>query len=125
MSSSENQPSSPVFSFTFPAMALGTVTSAGAPGVAVLNENFLLGVSRVLGLVRKTSVAPGTPYIASIAVPAGGTAAAKTTTIVLNSSVNTDLSTYTLLWQNEVANVGQSTSAGSILGSSALVILPC
>jgi hypothetical protein len=122
MSNLENNVSSQVFSFTFPAMVSGTQTSGSAN--AVLNANFLLGVSRVLGLVRTTSGGTvGTPYIASIAVPAGGTAAAKTTTIVLNSSVNTDTSVYTLYWQNDVLNTGLSSSISGV--SSSLTVLNC
>lgn len=122
MSNLENNVSSQIFSFTFPAMIAGTQTSGA--GNAVLNANFLLGVSRVLGVVRTTSGGVvGTPYIASIAVPAGGTAAAKTTTIVLNSSVNTDTSVYTLYWQNEVLNTGLSSSVSGV--SSSLTVLNC
>jgi hypothetical protein len=123
MSNLENNVSSQVFSFTFPAMVSGTQTSGSAN--AVLNANFLLGVSRVMGLVRTTSGGTvGTPYIASIAVPAGGTAAAKTTTIVLNSSVNTDTSVYTLYWQNETLNAGFSSNNGTI-SNPALTVLNC
>lgn len=122
MSNLENNVSSQIFSFAFPAMVAGTQTSGA--GNAVLNANFLLGVSRVLGVVRTTSGGVvGTPYIASIAVPAGGTAAAKTTTIVLNSSVNTDTSVYTLYWQNEVLNTGLSSSVSGV--SSSLTVLNC
>jgi hypothetical protein len=122
MSNLENNVSSQIFSFSFPAMISGTQTSGSAN--AVLNANFLLGVSQVLGLVRTTSGGTvGTPYIASIAVPAGGTAAAKTTTIVLNSSVNTDTSVYTLYWQNNVLNAGLSSSVAGV--SSSLTVLNC
>jgi len=122
MSNLENNVSSQVFSFSFPAMVSGTQTSGASN--AVLNANYLLGVSRVLGLVRTTTGGTvGTPYIASISVPAGGTAAAKTTTIVLNSSVNTDTSIYTLYWQNDVLNAGLSSSIAGV--SSSLTVLNC
>jgi len=57
-------------------------------------------------------------------VPAGGTAAAKTTTIVLNSTVNTDLSVYTLYWQNDVLNAGYSSNNGTI-SNPAITVLNC
>lgn len=122
MATLENNIQSQIFSYTFPAMVSGTQTSGA--GNAVLNANYLLGVSHILGLVRTTSGGTvGTPYVASIAVPAGGTAAAKTTTIVLNSSVNTDTSVYTIYWQNQVLNAGLSASVSGT--SSALTVLNC
>ena len=122
MATLENNIQSQIFSYTFPAMVSGTQTSGA--GNTVLNANYLLGVSHILGLVRTTSGGTvGTPYVASIAVPAGGTAAAKTTTIVLNSSVNTDTSVYTIYWQNQVLNAGLSASVSGT--SSALTVLNC
>ena len=122
MSTLENNIQSQIFSFTFPAMVSGSQTSGAAN--TVLNANFLLGVSQILGLVRTTTGGVvGTPYVASIAVPAGGTAAAKTTTIVLNSSVNTDTSVYTIYWRNETLNAGFSSSVSGV--SSALTVLNC
>lgn len=123
MATLENNINSQIFSFTFPAMVLGTCTSGA--GNAVLNANFLLGTSRVLGIVRNTLGGPeaNRPYIAQIAVPAAGTAAAKTTTIVLNSSANTDTSTYTLYWQNQSLNAGFSSSVSGT--SSALTVFNC
>ena len=71
MSSLENQSSSAIFSYTFPAMAAGTITSGAAE--PVLNNNFTLGVSRILGMVRKTvGVNPGAPFIGSLTTGAAG-----------------------------------------------------
>lgn len=126
MSSLENQVSSPIFSYTFPIMVAGTISSGALAAATVVGANFFTGTSRVLGLVRTTpSVNPANnsnPYIASIAVTGGGVFP-RTVTIVLNSFVNTDTSIYTMYWQNETLNVGQSSSVSGV--SSALAVFPC
>jgi len=127
MCSLENQSSSPIFAYTFPAMVGGTISSGAQNATSVLGANFFLGTSRILGLVRKTSsVDPANnsnPYIVSIATTAANTFP-RTVTIVLNTFANTDTSVYVLYWQNEVLNVGQSSAAvGGV--SSALTVFPC
>jgi len=74
-------------------LAAGTATSVVA--------GLWVGISHIVGISRKTAGGVvGTPSIASLTGAA--TAAAQGTTVVLHSTVNTDTSTYTIWWINEI-----------------------
>jgi hypothetical protein len=95
MSSIEFAKPTASYSYTFPAMVAGTITSVNLP-------NFFLGTSRVVGAVRTTSGGVvGTPFIASITAGAVGTQGC---VLVLRSGNAGDTSTYTITWTNEVAS---------------------
>ena len=95
MSSIEFAKPSASYSYTFPAMVAGTITSANLP-------NFYLGTSHVLGVVRTTAGGtPGTPYISAIAGSAVGTQGCLVT---LRSGNALDISVYTITWSNESAS---------------------
>lgn len=91
---------SQVYSYTFPAMVAGTITSGGAD--AVLNANFSpSGSSRVLGIRRTTAGGVvGQPYITTV-TPSANNVFPRTVTVVITSNVNTDTSVYTMYWTNE------------------------
>lgn len=73
---------------------------AGTATTAKLT-NFTSGVSKILGVVRKTSGGVvGSPSVGTITPSLVNTAIG--CTIALNSTVNTDTSVYTLYWTNEV-----------------------
>ena len=105
------QNSSPLYSVTLPAMVAGTTAStnvvANYPSIA----NYFGACSKIVGIVRTTTGAGavGTKYYASYTVGANSTATGFVPVIQLRSDVNTDDSTYTIYWCNEVASSGNQT----------------
>jgi len=108
----------PVYSYTFPAMASGTVTTTNDPavyGVATFPLRFFFpATSRILGLVLVTAGGTvGTPYVNNKGAVINSTATGYFPQLSLNSSNVADTSVYKVYWTNEV-------------GSSNLVsVLPC
>jgi hypothetical protein len=102
---------SQVYSYTFPAMVLGTATSGA--GDAVLNANFNPnGSSRVLGFRRTTAGGVvGQPYIQAVTLSNTVTFPRTATVVIVSGTANTDTSVYTMYWVNETLPI---TSGGLI-----------
>lgn len=93
MSNLEDSKNSSVYSKDFDAMVNGSIATP-------VFSNFYVGVSKVIGVVRKTALGVvGNPSITSLVGANAGSAQA--TTITLKSSNAGDLSVYTLYWTNE------------------------
>lgn len=96
--------SSPLYSYEFPAMIAGTVstTNVSATYLASNLKNFYQQVSKVVGIVRTTPLGTiGQPYLSSLPTINSG-ADGYIPVLTLRSGTILDLSVYTVYWQNEV-----------------------
>jgi hypothetical protein len=96
--------SSPLYSYTFPAMVGGTIstTNVSATYLASNLKDFYQQSSKIVGIVRTTPLGTvGQPYLSSLPT-VNNTADGFIPVLTLRSSTNLDLSIYTVYWQNEV-----------------------
>lgn len=86
-----------------------TLVAGLTPAGSQPTPNFYVGISQPVGLVLKTSagVGAGTARVGSIESANPAAVGAQTANVAITSTVNTDVSTYTLYWVN-------STIAGSL-----------
>jgi hypothetical protein len=97
--------SNPVYSYQFPAMVAGTITTTNVSATYLASnlKNFFSEVSEIVGIVRTTAGGVvGQPYLGS-SVSINNTADGYLPILTLRSSVITDTSVYTMYWQNAVA----------------------
>lgn len=106
---------SPIYSYTFPVMAAGTIstTNVSATYVGSTLARFYTENSKIVGIVRTTAGGVvGQPYFGAVNT-INSTADGYLPIITLRSSVITDTSVYTFYWTNELAT------------SQLLALLPC
>jgi len=107
---------SPVYAFTFAAMAAGTITSTNVQATFNASSlvNYFNGTSKVIGIVRTTSGGvPGIPRLADLGVLINSTADGYIPQLQLRANNITDTSVYTIYWVNEVVS------------SSMVSVIPC
>jgi hypothetical protein len=105
---------SPVYSYTFNAMAAGTITSSNVVGNAKVVPNFYPSCSRVIGIQLVTAGGTvGTPYVNNLGATINSTADGYIPQLQLRSSSNADTSVYKIYYTNEVGSSNLAT------------ILPC
>jgi hypothetical protein len=97
--------SNPLYSYQFPALTAGTVTTTNVTAQYLLLslKNFFPQSSKIVGIVRTTvGGTVGQPYLGINANNINSTADGYLPLLTLRSSTNADTSVYTLYWQNEV-----------------------